>query len=67
MIFDLPNDIPMRRADFRCSARSPASTSGAAQLKKQNVQVGDRVSAALEDAILFDGGVNQHQREILKH
>jgi len=38
--------------------------SGAAQLKKQNVHVGDTVSAALEDAIMFDRDVNQHQREV---
>jgi hypothetical protein len=44
----------MRIADFRCSFLSPASISGAAQLKKQNVQVGNTVSSALEDAIVFD-------------
>lgn len=45
--------IPMRNADFRCSARSPASMSGAAQLKKQNVHVGETVSVFPEVAMIF--------------
>lgn len=53
----------MRNVDFRCSASSPASRSGAAQLKKQNVHVGDIVSAVFEDAIVVYCGVYQHQRE----
>jgi hypothetical protein len=40
--------------------------SGAAQLKKQKVHVGETVSA-LEKAMVCDGGVYQHSRRVSMH
>lgn len=52
--FGISYDIPMRNADFRCSARSSLlSMSGAAQLKKQNVHVDETVSVFPEVAMMF--------------